>query len=384
MGYVQMKKLKVMITILLIIVLNQKVYALDIITPSDKEKESFLVSGCPEIVASSAIVVDVKTGYTLYEKNIYDKKYPASITKIMTATLALERLKLTDTITFSHDAVFTIEPGSSSGYLDEGEQITVEQALYGLMLISGNDLANGLSEAVAGSMSEFSVLMTEKAKELGCKNTNFVNAHGLHDENHYTCAYDMAIIARNIYNESEMFRKLCSTVKYTVPPTNKQSETRYWRNSNRMIVDWEEYYYPDCVGGKTGFTNEAGGTFVSFSNINGRLLMTVILQSTNSAGAYKDSIALYDYMKANINTDIYSKMDKLHSEKIKKENLVISESKLHTVSTNKVINEERVEGSIFPMPLKIVLFVLMLFVIYYFYVRYTRFQKRKRRRRRYT
>jgi len=302
----------------------------------------------------------------------------------MTATLALERLKLTDTITFSHDAVFTIEPGSSSGYLDEGEQITVEQALYGLMLISGNDLANGLSEAVAGSMSEFSVLMTEKAKELGCKNTNFVNAHGLHDENHYTCAYDMAIIARNIYNESEMFRKLCSTVKYTVPPTNKQSETRYWRNSNRMIVDWEEYYYPDCVGGKTGFTNEAGGTFVSFSNINGRLLMTVILQSTNSAGAYKDSIALYDYMKANINTDIYSKMDKLHSEKIKKENLVISESKLHTVSTNKVINEERVEGSIFPMPLKIVLFVLMLFVIYYFYVRYTRFQKRKRRRRRYT
>lgn len=109
----------------------------------------------PDIIADAAIVVDMATGYTLYEKNIQIQEYPASITKIMTATLVLENLNMDDVVTFSHDAVYTIEPGSSSAYAEEGEQLTVEQCLYGLMLISGNDLANALGEKVSGSMDAF-------------------------------------------------------------------------------------------------------------------------------------------------------------------------------------------------------------------------------------
>lgn len=156
----------------------------------------------PDIIADAAIVVDMATGYTLYEKNIQMQKYPASITKIMTATLVLENLNMDDVVTFSHDAVYTIEPGSSSAYAEEGEQLTVEQCLYGLMLISGNDLANALGEKVSGSMDAFAQKMTEKAAELGCIGTRFKNAHGLHDEEHYTTAYDMAIIAMNAWKSS--------------------------------------------------------------------------------------------------------------------------------------------------------------------------------------
>ncbi len=341
----------------------------------------------PEIVADAAIVVDMKTGYSIYEKDIYTKYYPASITKIMTATLALENLQLTDVLTYSHDAVFSIEPGSSSAYLDEGEQITVEQALYGLMLISGNDVANGLAEAVGGTMNEFANMMTSKAVTLGCKNTNFANAHGLHDDNHYTCAYDMAILSRNAYNKFEMFRKLCSTVKYEVPPTNKQVETRYWRNSNRMINSEENYYYPDCVGGKTGFTDQAGGTFVSYANINGRLLMIVLLHSTNSVGAYTDSTALYDYIKDSVSNEFYEKLDEKYAELEKAEaekNVqdIVVDANQSNVKSDDLQNIETNESAkmSFSTTQKVFLIVLTIFVLYYVYVRYIRYKNRKRRR----
>ncbi len=342
----------------------------------------------PEIVADAAVVVDMKTGYTLYEKDIYTKYYPASITKIMTATLALENLKLTDVLTYSHDAVFSIEPGSSSAYLDEGEQITVEQALYGLMLISGNDVANGLAEAVGTTMDEFAKMMTSKAVTLGCKNTNFANAHGLHNDNHYTCAYDMAIMGRYAYNKFEMFRTLCSTVKYEVPPTNKQVETRYWRNSNRMINSEENYYYCDCVGGKTGFTDQAGGTFVSYANINGRLLMVVLLHSTNSVGAYTDSATLYDYIRDNVSKEFYEQLDIKYAKLEEKEsesnasNAVVDANQpaVSKSGSSLDLNDSEVQAKSFSVPQKILLAMLTIFVLYYVYVKYVRYRNRKRRR----
>lgn len=343
----------------------------------------------PEIVAEGAIVVDVNTGYTLYEKNIYTKYYPASITKIMTATLSLENLKYEDIVTFSHDAVFSIEPGSSAGYLNEGEQITVEQCLYGLMLISGNDIANGLAETVAGTMDSFARMMTEKAKALGCINTNFTNAHGLHDENHYTCPYDMAVIARNAYMNLEQFRTLISTVRAEIPPTAMCNETRYWLNSNRMIQQGTAYYDGDCLGGKTGFTDQAGGTLVTFHNINNRTVMIVIMKDTNSVGAYTDTKLICDYLHEKLNAQYIEKLDNAYTALKEKESesdaqfQVSNNSKdnIKAETTKKAEEKDNGGGSSFPVGVKVLLVVVLVAVIYYFIISVQRNKKRRRKSR---
>ena len=353
------------------------------------ESEALIVEGMPEIVAEGAIVVDVNTGYTLYEKNIYTKYYPASITKIMTATLSLENLKYEDIVTFSHDAVFSIEPGSSAGYLNEGEQITVEQCLYGLMLISGNDIANGLAETVAGTMDSFAWMMTEKAKALGCINTNFTNAHGLHDENHYTCPYDMAVIARNAYMNLEQFRTLISTVRAEIPPTAMCNETRYWLNSNRMIQQGTAYYDGDCLGGKTGFTDQAGGTLVTFHNINNRTVMIVIMKDTNSVGAYTDTKLICDYLHEKLNAQYIEKLDNAYTALKEKESesdaqfQVSNNSKdnIKAETTKKAEEKDNGGGSSFPVGVKVLLVVVLVAVIYYFIISVQRNKKRRRKSR---
>ena len=360
-----------------VVVLGDVSSSINVSTSADDETFDI-----PDITVGGAVVVDLNTGYTLYEKNIYEQYYPASITKIMTAILSLENLNLSDTVTFSHDAVFTIEPGSSSGYLDEDEQITVEQCLYGLMLISGNDLANGLAEKVEGSMDGFAIKMTERAKELGAKNTNFTNAHGLTDVKHYTCVYDMALMGKYAFDNFEMYRTLISTVRYVVPPTNKQSETRYWRNSNRMILEGEDYYYPDCLGGKTGFTNEAGGTLVTYHTINGRNIMVVIMKGINTGDAYANTVKICDYLKENVNNTYFEKLDKRYNDLMEKdkEELAVVSNNEKSNSNNIISPNEKKEAS-FPFPVKIILFLVVIFIIYYFYISYQRSKKRKRPRR---
>lgn len=350
--------------------------------------ESLIVEGMPEIVAEGAIAVDINTGYTLYEKNIYTKYYPASITKIMTATLSLENLKYEDIVTFSHDAVFSIEPGSSAGYLNEGEQITVEQCLYGLMLISGNDIANGLAEAVSETMDAFALKMTQKASDLGCVNTNFTNAHGLHDENHYTCPYDMAIISRNAYLNFEQFRTLISTLRAEIPPTAMCNETRYWLNSNRMIREDTTYYDADCLGGKTGYTDEAGGTLVTFHNIKNRTIMIVIMKDTNSAGAYVDTKLICDYLNEKLDETYYKKIDAAYTALKEKEKESGAQLEVSNNSTDKVKAEKTSENTednnekrySFPLGIKILLVVVLVAVIYYFYLGFQRSRRRKKRR----
>lgn len=392
------KKIRNIIAVIMAVILTLGMNAVSYgeesikVNKTDNENgESFLVEGMPEIVADGAIVVDVTTGYTLYEKNIYTKYYPASITKIMTATLSIENLKYEDIVTFSHDAVFSIEPGSSAGYLNEGEQITVEQCLYGLMLISGNDLANGLAESVAGTMDAFAVMMTEKAKSLGCVNTNFTNAHGLHDENHYTCPYDMAIMARNAYMNYEQFRTLISTVRVEIPPTAMCNETRYWLNSNRMIRSDTDYYDEDCLGGKTGFTDQAGGTLVTFHNINGRTIMVVLMKDTNSAGAYVDTISMCDYLHQKLDNTFFDKLDTAYKTLKEKESESAAQLEVSNNDKNNVIaekdsetknkdNEENKESSSFPLGVKILLIAIIVIVIYYFYISVQRNKRRKRKR----
>lgn len=258
----------------------------------------------PEIIGKSAIVIDVETGDVLYEKNADVRHYPASITKCMTALVVLENRELDDKVQFSREALSSIEPGSSAAYIKPGEIMTVEESLYVMMLHSANDVAHGLAYEVGGDLPGFAQMMNKKAKELGCTDTNFVNASGLNDSNHYTTASDMAKIAQAAYC-NEILQKIMGTVRYEQPATNLTKNTRTWINGNRMIREGSEYYYEPCLGGKTGYTVAAGGTLITYARLHDRVLACVILKSQNSAKAYEDSIKLYKYIDENKDFSVY-------------------------------------------------------------------------------
>ena len=204
----------------------------------------------PNIEGQSAVLMDAVTDTILYSKNAKDKLYPASITKIMTALLACEYLDMNDTITMSQEAAYGIEAGSSSIYAETGEVFTVEQALMALMLESANEMALALAEKTSGSVKKFVELMNQRAAQLGCKNTHFNNPNGLPDETHYTTAGDMMKIAKAAWYNPR-FRKFVTTQVYEIPPTNKQSETRYLLNHHKMMPG-QSYAYDGVLGGKTG------------------------------------------------------------------------------------------------------------------------------------
>lgn len=252
------------------------------------------------LTAESAILMDATTGKILYEKNSRTKQYPASITKLMTILLALEHGSLEDEITFSHDAVFSIEPGSAHIAIQEGEILTLEQALYGIMLRSANECANAAAEYVDGSMEKFAEHMTARAKELGCENTNFVNANGLFDENHYTTAYDMALIAQELL-KNETYRSMMSNTYYLIPPTNKQPEERPLHGQHQMLNENSLYYYEPAEGGKTGYTVEAQNTLVTYAKQGDTELIAVVLKC-NGAQHYVDTKTLFEYGFANYQT----------------------------------------------------------------------------------
>ena len=252
------------------------------------------------LTAESAILMDATTGKILYEKNSRTKQYPASITKLMTILLALEHGSLEDEITFSHDAVFSIEPGSAHIAIQEGEILTLEQVLYGIMLRSANECANAAAEYVDGSMEKFAEHMTARAKELGCENTNFVNANGLFDENHYTTAYDMALIAQELL-KNETYRSMMSKTYYLIPPTNKQPEERPLHGQHQMLNENSLYYYEPAEGGKTGYTVEAQNTLVTYAKQGDTELIAVVLKC-NGAQHYVDTKTLFEYGFANYQT----------------------------------------------------------------------------------
>lgn len=252
------------------------------------------------LTAESAILMDATTGKILYEKNSRTKQYPASITKLMTILLALEHGSLEDEITFSHDAVFSIEPGSAHIAIQEGEILTLEQVLYGIMLRSANECANAAAEYVDGSIEKFAEHMTARAKELGCENTNFVNANGLFDENHYTTAYDMALIAQELL-KNETYRSMMSNTYYLIPPTNKQPEERPLHGQHQMLNENSLYYYEPAEGGKTGYTVEAQNTLVTYAKQGDTELIAVVLKC-NGAQHYVDTKTLFEYGFANYQT----------------------------------------------------------------------------------
>ena len=271
----------------------------------------------PQIEAEAAAVMDADTGAFLYSKNMYAKEYPASTTKIMTALLAIEYGDLKSKITFSENAVYNLEEGSSHAGIQVGEVMRMSRALYGLMLESANDIANGIAETVGGSLEGFADMMNAKAEELGCVNTHFVNPHGLHNEDHYTCAHDLALITQEAIS-LPAFRKIAGTENYTCPETNMVDEKRYWYNHNQMIHPDAEYYYEDCLGGKTGFTSDAWNTLVTYAERDGRTLICVELRVNGKEKAYSESAKMLDYAFENFRNVTVSLegMDKTRAELI--------------------------------------------------------------------
>ena len=246
----------------------------------------------PKIEGESAILVDMVTGAVLYSKNADKVQYPASITKIMTSLLAAEYLNMKDKIVMSQSAAYGITiSDSSSIYADTGEEFTTEQAMMAVMLQSANEMTLALAEETSGSVKKFVELMNLKAKQLGCTGTHFNNPNGLPDELHYTTASDMAKIARAAwYNPT--FRKYTTTTYYEIPPTNKFAETRYLLNHHKMMKG-NTYAYEGVMGGKTGYTDAAGNTLVTYAKRGNMRLVSVVMKSIN--GAYADTAALLDY-----------------------------------------------------------------------------------------
>lgn len=245
----------------------------------------------PKIEAESAIVMDVATDTILYSKNADTQLYPASITKIMTTFLACERLHMNDELVVSEAAAYGIEAGSSSIYADTNEKFTVRQALMAVMLESANEMSLAVAEKTSGSVKKFVELMNWKAAQLGCKNTHFNNPNGLPDETHYTTAADMAKIAKAAWY-NPLFRKFATKDLFEIPPTNVQTETRYLLNHHKMMAG-RDYAYDGVLGGKTGYTEVAGSTLVTYARRNGMVLLVVVMKSVN--GGYSDTASLLDY-----------------------------------------------------------------------------------------
>ena len=249
----------------------------------------------PEITATSGIVIDCIDGKILYSKNADEKLYPASLTKVLTAILVVEKCDLQDTVTINQSAIDKVESGYLTANLKAGEVFTVEQLLNLLLISSYDDVANALAEHVAGSEEEFVNMMNEKAKEIGCTNSNFLNCHGEHDTNHYSTAHDMALIA-NYAVKFEAIRNIAQVTEYGLPATTIYTgNDRYFYTSNEMLQTGSKNYYKYAKGLKTGFTTPAGNCLMAYAEKSGLKLVSVTMKSTTSNSRYEDSEAILEY-----------------------------------------------------------------------------------------
>lgn len=247
----------------------------------------------PGYSATSVAVIDATTGIVLYSSNGDAIKYPASITKIMTALVVLEQVgDLTERIQFSDRAIFTTPRTSSHIAMDVGETLTVYEALYAIMLPSANEVSLALAEHVAGTIEDFVELMNRRAHSLGAYDTHFVNPSGLHATGHVTTAYDIAIIMREAVR-NPAFVNIMSTLRFDIPPTERQPLVRHLLNTNRLIQSGP-LFNDDVIGSKTGFTTPAGHTLVTYAQRGDRRLIVSVLGGTNP-GKFTDTTALLDF-----------------------------------------------------------------------------------------
>ncbi len=246
------------------------------------------------IEADGGILIDADSGTVLYSKNIHNTYYPASITKILTAYIIINHCDLDDTVTFTHSAVNTLEPGSSILGARVGDKMSVRDCLYALLLQSANEVANALAEHCSGNVEAFAELMNEEAKKLGCVDSNFANPSGLNNPNHYTSAHDMSLIAKAAFSDPT-FLEIDKTLYYDVPAGQLQQYPDGWRYymHHRMMKKNDSLYYSGIIGGKTGYTSLAGNTLVTCAERDGLKLIAVVLNGHQTH--YSDTKTLLDF-----------------------------------------------------------------------------------------
>lgn len=245
----------------------------------------------PRIGADGAVLMDAETGAILYAKNMDKKLFPASTTKIMTSLVAVENSNLDDKIKVSQSAIDANASDGSNMGLRTGEVLTAEEILYGILINSANEGCNAMAEHVAGSMDAYVELMNKRARELGCTNTHFVTTNGLHDENHYTTAHDLALIARAFFSH-DVLCKMSSTTRYVIPETSEHVE--HVMNTHNKLLPGQDYAYEYLVGSKTGFTSNSRQTLVTCAEKDGVKLICVIMKE-ESPNQFTDTLALFDY-----------------------------------------------------------------------------------------
>ncbi|MDE5780822.1 MAG: hypothetical protein K2I03_05005 [Lachnospiraceae bacterium] len=285
------------------------------ITDTDISNETW--PSPPDVVAEAGIVMEASTGTVLYDKNMNDVMYPASITKILTTLITLENSSLDEIVNFYHYDVYSLVYGDAHIGMKENEQLNVLDCLYGVMLASANECANAAGEHVARktttftdtinkykasgeeydesktALKIFADIMNNRAKEAGAKNSHFNNPSGLFDEDHYTTCYDMAMITRDAI-QNKKFLEIESNTTYRIPNTNLTAETRGVSNRHKMLYPENKFYYEGVLGGKTGYVDQSGNTLVTFAKRNGITLICVIMKS-NYYNVYNDTRLLLDY-----------------------------------------------------------------------------------------
>ena len=284
------------------------------ITLKYERDEQKVLDNVPRIGCKAAYVAEPTTGKIIYEKNAHEKMYPASTTKILTALVVMEKCGLTDTAVVSQNALDLVPEGYSNAQLKSGEELSISDLLYALLIPSANEAANVLAEHVSGSVEAFAELCNNRAKELGCETLHFVNPNGLHSEDHYCSAYDLYLIAKEC-KKHEIFNEIVKTTSFTVPETNiYPRKDRILKNTNSLILPNSlSYYYPYCTGIKTGHTTPAGECLVASSSHDNIDLISVVLGGgTNSKGLnerFYDTKQLFEFVYNNYSMKEISKKD---------------------------------------------------------------------------
>lgn len=266
----------------------------------DKKFETNELEGWPQAPATyneGSITMEINSQAILAEKDADTKYYPASITKVMTALVAVENSDMTDMVKVNEGAIACLESNASHIGLRVGEEITMEDALYALLLASANEAAYAIGETVGGTYDQFIQMMNDKAAELGCTNTHFTNSNGLHDDDHYVTARDMALIAAEAFKHPEIL-EIMQTPQHTIPPTNLVDEERVFQQKHKMMKQGNQYYYETCVGGKTGYTTKALGTLVTYVD-NGDMQFVNVSLRSHGTYLFPDTINLMDYASEN-------------------------------------------------------------------------------------
>ena len=272
------------------------------------------------LYSTAVIAIDANSELIFYEKNKDKKMYPASTTKILTSIIIIENCNLDEKIVISESSISSIPEGYQIANLVPGEEISIKDLLTIFLVYSANDCGYVLADYYAGSIEVFSEIMNQTAEKIGCKNSHFVNPSGIHNINHYSTAYDLSLIAKYCM-KNDIFKSIVSMPKCTIPATNK-SEIREYSNTNELLNKNSKFYVEDCLGIKTGYTNDSGNCLISCFFKNNIETICVVLGAPNIDNNYSsrfiDSINLYNFVYSNYSyKNIVNKYDIIKTIEIK-------------------------------------------------------------------